>query len=368
MAPELEQLRTHLANTPRDLLFLELALATTVPVQEILQLRVDDIIGLHPGDPLPFSNSHETATLTVHIQEALQKYLTQTRYQPQDYLFRSRKGSQPLSIQSVSRIVRSWRQTTGIHSVNGLPGLRQMGRTEIKEKKSLLPLPEIQPSTIQQRVYHEVEKAILSGRIMPGQKLTAKDLAQSMNVSSIPVREALGRLEAKGLIVPSGGRGKIVNSLSRANLQEILQLRLILETKAAELAVAYVDEEFLKQLSFAHEEYLQARKTHENSLEMETNRNFHFLIYQQAQAPILLELITNLHDKSSPYFHILFGKINRSRQQFKWGYNHENIVNSLKKKDPTAVKRWIQKDIEEPTTLILDLFEEYTKGGILTVT
>jgi DNA-binding GntR family transcriptional regulator len=371
---ELQKLRNHLLSKPRDLLLLEIALRTQVPVQDILNLRLGDLQNLEVGDPLPANLSKdsgfEMSKMTDEIKVVLNQLIKEGQFgSSKDYLFQSRKGKQPLSPQSVSRLIRSWRDSVGIKGIHGLPGLRQAQRHELGEKiekvggtqvfqNTTSCLPKIKNKTIQETVYDELEGAILSGDIAPGQKLVTEEIARMMDVSRIPVREAMGRLAARGLISTRPKWGSIVNKLSRENLEEISEIRLLLEPEAAVKAVTKATDDFVKQLEQAQQLFAKARLTTKTRELLESNRRFHFLIYAQANSPELLNLISQLWDKVSPYYHIMFGQSLEESPTVGVSY-HEKIVAAFVARNLKDVKYWLTADLVDSTKYILALFDKY---------
>ena len=84
-------------------------------------------------------------------------------------------------------------------------------------------------------VYQALRHAILHGDLAPGERLRSDALANELRVSRTPVREALRKLEAEGLVAPSGS-GLIVRALSEQDLTELFYVREALEGMAARLA------------------------------------------------------------------------------------------------------------------------------------
>jgi DNA-binding GntR family transcriptional regulator len=93
--------------------------------------------------------------------------------------------------------------------------------------KALLP---IEPVQLADRTLDSVRAAIVSGELAPGEPLRDRQLAEMLGVSRTPVREALHRLEAVGLVVPRGRGGWVVSPFTEADVRELFQLRRILET------------------------------------------------------------------------------------------------------------------------------------------
>jgi DNA-binding GntR family transcriptional regulator len=247
-----------------------------------------------------------------------------------------------------------------------LPGLRQAQRKDSENEKKAGPrerqtiLPKVQNRSVQEIVYKELEKAILSGKIPPGQKIVTEEVSRMMDVSRIPVREAMGRLAARGLISTRPKWGSVVNELSRENLKEASEIRILLEPQAAAKAALRVNEEFLFRLAKAQADFAKARKGAQTNHLLETNRNFHFLIYEQANSPMLLDIINQIWDRVSPYYHIMFRQSLDRSPTVGVSY-HEHIFDSLKKQDEIAVQRWLRADLIDSTKYILVLFDRYSE-------
>ncbi|WP_374611484.1 GntR family transcriptional regulator [Gordonia sp. (in: high G+C Gram-positive bacteria)] len=86
------------------------------------------------------------------------------------------------------------------------------------------------------RIRLDVEEGILSGRLAPGTRINADELARESGVSHIPVREALRSLEAEGWVVRRHNRGTYVRDRDSAELSDLFEARLIVELRAAWLA------------------------------------------------------------------------------------------------------------------------------------
>lgn len=100
----------------------------------------------------------------------------------------------------------------------------------ISVEASALPLPEI--------VYRELRKAILNGVFAPGQMLRQEEVASRLGVSRSPLREALPRLEAEGMVVLQPRRGYAVATLDPDEISEAFDLRWLLETELARRSIA----------------------------------------------------------------------------------------------------------------------------------
>jgi DNA-binding GntR family transcriptional regulator len=96
-------------------------------------------------------------------------------------------------------------------------------------KKSTLKTPPNNTIPVRERVYEHIKASILSGHLNPGEKLTEEHLAKTLGVSRTPVREALHKLDSEGLIKVRKKRGFVVSRDSKEEVEELFELRSILE-------------------------------------------------------------------------------------------------------------------------------------------
>ncbi|MER6914592.1 GntR family transcriptional regulator [Streptomyces sp. NPDC000594] len=93
-------------------------------------------------------------------------------------------------------------------------------------------------STAAGRAYTQLRSEILDGDLPPGAPLLEVEQSERLGVSRTPVREALRRLTAENLVVPSGKRGLVVTQIDDADVRSLFELRACLEAQAAQLAAA----------------------------------------------------------------------------------------------------------------------------------
>ena len=130
-------------------------------------------------------------------------------------------------------------------------------------------------STVQY-VTEQLRKAILNGTLQRGDRLIQEEWAEKLNVSRMPIREALTQLQLEGLVDMVPNRGAVVTPITREDIEEIYQLRAFLEGLAAEMSLPYLTIEDKQQL----EEILLEMETLEISSEtneeyIRLNNSFH---------------------------------------------------------------------------------------------
>jgi DNA-binding GntR family transcriptional regulator len=226
-------------------------------------------------------------------------------------------------------------------------------------KGFMIKIGSVQLSTIQDKVYDELLTSLLSGRISPGEKLTIESIATMMGVSLTPVRVALQRLEVENFIRIGKNRRITVTELSTNNLLELLKIRLMLECYAAEKACKYRSEESLIQLTATNE---KCDASDDPDAYLLANREFHRIIYSEANMPMLEEIIGLLWKRASPYLHILL----RSEDDFKAGNfnkNHKGMLTAMRQKDPREMKKWLTKDLTEAAKFVRRRLEKERISG-----
>ncbi len=139
---------------------------------------------------------------------------------------------------------------------------------------------------IRERAYDYLKTAILSGRFSPGERLAEEHLAKELGISRTPIREALHKLESEGLIKPLATRGFIASHDSREDVEELFEIRAVLEGYALRVICERISDEVLDRLGETirrAEEAVQA-----GSLDdvFQWNTRFHDLLH---------ELITDKH-------------------------------------------------------------------------
>jgi DNA-binding GntR family transcriptional regulator len=100
-----------------------------------------------------------------------------------------------------------------------------------------------------------IREAIVDGRLLPGQRLKEVELARELGISRTPVREALLMLQAEGLVDAAPNRGAVVRSHDAGDLEDLYQLRALLEGFAARRAAANITEAALESLTASCERF-----------------------------------------------------------------------------------------------------------------
>ena len=147
------------------------------------------------------------------------------------------------------------------------------------------------------RISQEIEEAILSGQFKPRERLIEMDLISRFGVSRTVIREALKRLEAKGLVRATPYRGVVVSDLTVEEIEEIYFIRAELEKIAARLVLENITQEEIQKLKKLAKEV--ERHLREKSHQMiEVDSEFHRMIFKACHNNYLYEMIDYLRTKA----------------------------------------------------------------------
>ena len=203
---------------------------------------------------------------------------------------------------------------------------------------------------LSQKVYRALKTEIIKGSLKPGTKLSEGKIAKQMGVSRTPIREALRELAAEGFVKISPNQGVMVSNASVEDVQEVLQIRGVLEGLAARLAIKTINEENIKEL----EKYQKRMEYYTNKDDVlafsEIDAEFHELILNICGNNRLIQIRENLSDQAHRYRIRSLSVPGRLKYSLK---EHQEIVEALKRKNTKQADRLSQKHIENVLANIL---------------
>jgi DNA-binding GntR family transcriptional regulator len=177
-------------------------------------------------------------------------------------------------------------------------------------------------------VYDSLRDAIWEGRIGRGERVREEEIARSLGVSRTPVREALQRLQRRGLLVTGLGRGLIVAELSKREVIELYAMREILEGSAARFAAQRAMRPEIDILYRLQRDLAEAPD--DALLLVKLNRRFHQAIYDAAHNQYLTQTLDTLHDSMALLHSTTFRAPNRRRESDE---EHRRIVSAIERHD-----------------------------------
>ena len=162
--------------------------------------------------------------------------------------------------------------------------------------------PAIDRTSATDAAAREIRELILTGELTAGTLIHQGELAEQLGLSRTPLREALQRLQAEGLIRIDNHRGALVTRPTRQDVSEIYEVQILLETTAARWAAEVCTAEDLELVRTALEHH------HESPggiSWMESNKAFHTSIYEVARRPVMMEMIGMLRNRAGMYVNFL---------------------------------------------------------------
>ena len=201
-----------------------------------------------------------------------------------------------------------------------------------------------------------IKADILCGALQPGSRLRLEDLRTRFDVSWSPLREALSRLVAQGLIVSEGTRSYYVAPIARSELACILDMRLMLETKALRMSIAAGDDAWETNLVTTRHSLrkLEAARWEENQLQAweDGHRRYHVALIGACGSPILLQHCLGLYDLSDRYRRLFLAVHSRDRDI---GDEHESILQAALARDAEKACSLLNAHVSRTLTCILDV-------------
>jgi len=157
------------------------------------------------------------------------------------------------------------------------------------ESRSSTGLKALDQRPLWQRAHEHLRELIISGHLTPGTELQEVSLAELLGVSRGPIREALGRLEAEGLVTVRPRRGAVVRALSTEEFLEAYQVREALEVMAVRLAVPKLTADQVDELQRLIEQMAAFADAADVHGFFDANAAFHQLFFQAAGNRMLAE-------------------------------------------------------------------------------
>jgi DNA-binding GntR family transcriptional regulator len=194
-----------------------------------------------------------------------------------------------------------------------------------------------------QWVYQLLRSNLLCGRIAPGIPLTIRGLAQVLDVSPMPVREALHRLACEAAVEVKNNRRVIVPAMTPEKFRELCDLRILLESHAAEGALPYIsaeDIEILEQIDAQIDDAIEADDVDNISLR---NQAFHRHLYQANPYQISVPLIESLWLQLGPFSRIAISKLEKVYLVDR----HVEALEALRQRNLFGLRRAIEADIRD---------------------
>ena len=211
-------------------------------------------------------------------------------------------------------------------------------------------------------VTDELRRSILSGALAPGQTFSLREIAGMLNVSFIPVREALRNLEADGLIVIQRGRSAAVAPINLTDLQGIYRLRRLLEPDLARRSCSLISAAELDRLAS------QAAEFGDEKLSMEAiydgHHEFHLALLGPAATTWDIRMLTTLWRAAERYVRIGFGLLDPDPDEHaRRRRAHEELIAVFRRRDPDAAAQAVFTHLDHNEQLAVNALSALSADG-----
>lgn len=204
-------------------------------------------------------------------------------------------------------------------------------------------------------IYENLKDDIVEGRLRPGERIVIPEVSNRYNVSPMPVREALGRLQQDGLIEIIPHVGARVKLFDIEQFKEIMTIRIELEVLATRMAIPFINEERITRLETLYQEMVECVKTRDSNKYGKVNKEFHLTIYSAGPYQILNELITSLwarSENSRTVFSKVSDRLERSIVE------HRDWLDAIKEENIEKATQVLRKQKESAIARLIEELEE----------
>jgi DNA-binding GntR family transcriptional regulator len=212
----------------------------------------------------------------------------------------------------------------------------------------------ISRQSVSEKVAEALRDMILSGRLKPGDKITHDELARRLDVSTMPVREALLRLSYEGLIDAQRNRSFRVAQMTRQDLADVYWMHSLIVGELAARAAERADAKLIHDLREIHARWALLGNEGDPAELQALNENFHDLINRAADAPKLLIMFrNNLRFIPEHYFAALVPGWSSASIR-----NHEAILDAMERRDPVRARRAAEEHVKEAGAMLATAFDD----------
>jgi DNA-binding GntR family transcriptional regulator len=213
------------------------------------------------------------------------------------------------------------------------------------------------PVHLSDTVTERLRRTIVEGRFSPGDRLREERLAEALDVSRGPIRDALRELEREGLVVRRRNRGAIVASLSRADVEEVYSLRLAIEPLVCAWGARNASEQDWLEMGSVIAAYSQLTTTTTPHEAADADLRFHDVVYRAAGHRRVQRLWQDL--RPQVYIFLLARKyVGTPEFRDIMIANHESILSAMRDRDAEAARRLAIHHVEASYRRVIADFDQ----------
>lgn len=212
----------------------------------------------------------------------------------------------------------------------------------------IIPIPR---AALHERAAHRLRQMLVENRIPPGAKLNERELAQVLEVSRTPLREAIKMLAAEGLVELLPNRGAIAVSLSEEDVLNTFEVMAGLEALSGGLAAERITDEELSEIRAMHFEMMAAYTRKDLSNYYRLNALIHDAINAAAKNPVLRVTYNQVNAR----LQALRFRSNQDGEKWKRAMKeHEAMIEALAARDPAAMREVLLTHLNNKRDVVID--------------
>jgi DNA-binding GntR family transcriptional regulator len=200
---------------------------------------------------------------------------------------------------------------------------------------------------------------ILHGHYPEGTALRQDALAADLGVSRIPVREALRRLEVEGLVSFNPHQGAIVSTLSLSEIDELFDLRAVIESELLRHAIPLLTDEVVLRATATLDLYDQALSRGDIAEWGKLNWAFHSTLLAAANRPLTLGVVQTLHNQSDRYMRL---QLTLTHGEVRASGEHRRILMAAKRKQTDRACEYLAAHIRDAGASLIDFLRIHREG------
>lgn len=196
---------------------------------------------------------------------------------------------------------------------------------------------------LSEKAYHLIKKNITTLEMSPLSVVDEQSLQEELGLGRTPIREALHRLSAEGLIIVAPRRGMFVADISITDLAKIFEVRMAMEGFCAQLAARRITEKQVAEMEKTLDLLNSITDANPETL-MAIDEQFHSLLYQASDNAFLMDSLERLHSLSMRLWHMVVDRLGDLRETME---QHRAIMDALRAGDGDKAEDRIRQHINE---------------------
>ncbi len=204
-------------------------------------------------------------------------------------------------------------------------------------------------------VYRTIRQAVVQGILPEGARIQDRLLADALDVSRTPVREALQRLEAEGFVTNVPRLGLVVAEITTQDIEDIYVIRIALEGVAARLAAQRASLAEIEMLAQLNEQIAAATRRRDVQTLPALNKQFHEAIYRATRNKRLADLLNTMHDSVQRFKRSTLSNPKRADEALE---EHRQILEAIRNRDPDRAEALARQHKEKAKLVRLAIYQE----------